>query len=375
MNDQIERLLNSLPKKKLSRAADLKIRFRLLRIQLAQAWHAADFSLAKGWQAGLASILVLLIGLSGTGAYAYASDKVNRQSRLYPIKRTLETIEKTAAKSPAARTSLESKLAARRLAEARTLIDSSADPAGISDALDLTLTEARQNIESANKDLEAIESAADRDQAAEKLGAENRKQAQRLEQIAGKLSLEGDEMIVDAVAATLENLEQQDGFLKKRTSAAGIQPTSTPADRPEARPTTAATSPLAASSSEEAKRSDDLESFNQLKSRVEAFKTEQKSKLRQQPNLKAEKFIKNLEKKIDQAESSIKQGDKEGFIKLYQATNALTNTADHFIASSTGKKAGPGTEQLRRPEDRRETIKRREQDSERSKNERNEKRD
>ncbi|NTW22960.1 hypothetical protein HGA34_05505 [Candidatus Falkowbacteria bacterium] len=381
MNQPLEKLLGSLPKKKLSRKADLKIRFNLWRIQISQAWQEFDLSMAKGWQAGLASGLIMLIGLSSTGVYAYSSDKVNRQSRLYPIKRTLENIEKSVTKKAASQPALQAKFASRRFAEARTLISGSNDPKLISDDLDLTLGEANENIKSANEDIDSMENENEQEKIIEQLGSENQRHSQDLERIAVNLSLDDDEKIVDAVANTLENLEQQKAFLKSlskkqrsstvrgkpaSTSAAVISTTSKPADVPVA----TASSTTAKEKSEKSK---DLESLKQMKKRVESFKKEQEKKQKQKPNPKAEKFIKNLEKKVDQAESSIKQGDKESFQKIYDTTTALTNTGNHFIASSSEKSPDrqeeinkpAETRSEERPEDERITEQRREQDSKR----------
>lgn len=365
MNTPIEQLLSGLPKQKLSRLADLKIRLRLKRVQVALAWQSADLSLAKGWQAGLAAVLIFLVGLSGTSVYAYSSDKVNRQSRLYPLKRTIEKIETTAVRNPAGKSSLQAKLTSRRLAEARTLIENSSDISVVSDDLDKTLAEARKNIKSTNEDIESIENEVDQERIANLLRDKNQKHARSLEQIASRLPLDDDDKVIDAVATTLEDLEQQQTMLKTRTKNKAIPktdiPTSTELKKSEPE------SKLKAAPTKKTIRketSDNSESLKQMRKRVDSFKKEQKERQKQAPNPKAEKFIENLEKKINQAESSIKNGDNENFLKLYRTTTALTNTGDHFIASSSENetdretKAEETTNDLKRtqepPEERRD---------------------
>lgn len=339
MNTSIEQLLSKLPKQKLSRVADFKIRFRLLRFYLSQRWQLPDLSLANGWQAGLAMALIVFVGLSSTGVYAYSSDKVNRQNPLYPIKRTLENIEKTAFRGPAAQSSFQAKLATRRLAEANTLINDSADLDKISDDLDLTLNEARENFKSASEIADIIDNDTDQKQAIKRLEADNQKHIRGLEQIAGKLSLDNDEKVVDAVATTLEDLEQRNQSRERpraiRATQQDDQPTlaSSSDIRPDFKPVS---SGLASSSNKETKRTDDRESLKKMKQSVASFKKKQEGKSPEKSNPKAKKFIRNLEKKIDQAQSFIERGDTEGFLKIYQTTNALTDTGDHFIAPVSG---------------------------------------
>lgn len=379
MDQSLERLLASLPQKKLSRKADLMIRLRLWRTQAGMTLSGLDFSMAKGWQAGLASALVVLVCLSGTGVYAYSSDKVTRQSRLYPIKRTLENIEKSVISSPTAQPALEAKFAARRFAEARAMISHPGDPRKISDDLDLTLDEANENIRSANENIGSIENQDEQERLIERLDAENDRHSRDLEVIAIGLSLDDDEKIVDAVANSLENLEQQKKFLKSRSKknstdlSAKTNPAATATSAPPQTATTStSTAAVLTTKKERSEKDEEIESLKQMKKRVESFKKEQekKQKQKQKPNLKAEKFIKNLEKKVDQAEASIKQGDRESFQRIYDTTTALTNTGIHFIASSSEIAAEEKREETNKPTERESSEEqkietKREQESER----------
>jgi len=337
MTTQLEKLLNQLPKKKLSRVADFKIRFRLLKIQLKQSLQLTTPSFALNWQTVLAIFLIAIVSLSSTGVYAYTSENVNRQSPLYPIKRTLENIEKSTAKNPTAQSNLQAKLAARRLAEAKTLIAKSTNQKDVYNDVEITLREARENIKSSNEGVESINDETDQEQAIKKLDVSNQENTKNLEQIAEKLSLDDDEKIVDAVANTLNDLDQQQIIYKKHANKkirSEIKSSSTIDTQHSDKPNSASRQ-ATTTITKKAEKTDDNESLKQIKKQVELFKKEQASK--RDTNPKTEKLIKNLQKKLDQAENSIKQGDKEGFLRLYQSTSALANTGNHFIAPSSTK--------------------------------------
>lgn len=117
--DHLDKLLSALPKNKLRRRADFKIKFRLYRlIFLNKLETAFDFSaLNKGWAVAFAVLLVI----STTSVYAYASDDVVPGNQLYPLKIAIEKIEQKIAVTPAAKIETYNKLSARRLQEAVVL--------------------------------------------------------------------------------------------------------------------------------------------------------------------------------------------------------------------------------------------------------------
>jgi len=123
--DNLDKLLSALPKNKLRRRADFKIKFRLYRlIFLNKLETAFDFSaLNKGWVLAFGVLLIF----STTSVYAYASDDVIPGNQLYPLKIAIEKIEQKIAVTPVAKIETYNKLSARRLQEAVVLSEKNPD--------------------------------------------------------------------------------------------------------------------------------------------------------------------------------------------------------------------------------------------------------
>ncbi len=122
MNYDIEKQLNNLPKKKLSKRADFTLRFRLLMT----FWQKKiiDFPVAFSWPrlrlTPVIAVLLLIVIVTVPG-YAYASASVTDGHWLYPVKTAIEQVELNLAHTPEAQVKAYEKLADRRLAEADIL--------------------------------------------------------------------------------------------------------------------------------------------------------------------------------------------------------------------------------------------------------------
>lgn len=122
--DNLEELLTALPKNKISRTADLKIRFKLYRLIIQNrlnnffdlfVWQLTP--LKKIW--ALALVILLLFGT--TSVYAYASSDVVPGSQLYPLKIAIEKIEQKITVDNSAKIVNLEKFSTRRLEEAVNL--------------------------------------------------------------------------------------------------------------------------------------------------------------------------------------------------------------------------------------------------------------
>lgn len=119
--ENLEKLLSELPKNKLSRQADLKIKYRLYRIiilnNLASIFDFSNLralSMNKAWV--IAAVILLICGT--TSVYAYASNDILPGNQLYPVKIALEKIEQKITTNNTSKIANLEKFSERRLNEA-----------------------------------------------------------------------------------------------------------------------------------------------------------------------------------------------------------------------------------------------------------------
>ena len=129
----LEKILNNLPKNKLSRRADLRIKFQLYRL-LAFAYLKRLFSFNHELSLlnkGLVAAMVLVVIFGATSIFAYASDSVVPGNIIYPLKKAVEKLEQNIAPSKTAKIAAYEKQSVRRLEEAVNLSEknSSTTPA------------------------------------------------------------------------------------------------------------------------------------------------------------------------------------------------------------------------------------------------------
>ena len=120
--NQLEQLIATLPKTRLSIEADLRIRTKLAAYMTpvttpAFRWRF-EFSIPRFV---LAPVLAGFVLFGSTSAYAYMSPHVTRTSALYPLKRGLERARTVTERSTARRAIAALDFADRRAAEAQIL--------------------------------------------------------------------------------------------------------------------------------------------------------------------------------------------------------------------------------------------------------------
>lgn len=126
--DNLSKILQSLPKEKLSHKADLKIRLKLYRLT-ALAYlksiriHIKQGSRVPSWRpnvlnkAFIAAMIFILV-FSATSIFAYADDSIVPGDIMYPLKKAVEKIETSIAPSKPAKIAVYEKTSVRRLEEA-----------------------------------------------------------------------------------------------------------------------------------------------------------------------------------------------------------------------------------------------------------------
>jgi len=123
--DNLEKILNTQKKNKLGVMANFKIQFRLRKLMVFG--YLRNFSNFKPeinqilFQRGLAVAIFVLLALSGTSIYAYASSDILPGDRFYPLKIAVEKIEQKVAPTSAVKIKVYEKHTNRRLEEAVNL--------------------------------------------------------------------------------------------------------------------------------------------------------------------------------------------------------------------------------------------------------------
>jgi hypothetical protein len=332
--NNFEKQLNNLPKGRLSRRADLMIRQKLMNAGLKQSFFGLKFNFfpIPSLRPALAMVVILVLVFSGvTSAYAYNSDQITRASMLYPVKRGLETIESRFATTPAAQVQFHNKLAERRIAEAQFLSDvsSASTTASTTDGttpvqlryeneFNDTLSDADNEIDQANQQAGRISNPTELDQSLTLLSDSHLNDLDKIKAMAEGVGLEADDRTTDNIALVLDNIKNHQQRIVRAISQfngdlnkAGEDGTST--NETKVSTTTEANS-----------------SLDQVKGETSNLQIE----LSQGGRVTAKqirRLTERLNKKVDQAQSAIQNGDLNKFNGLLRATEALTNNGQHFL--------------------------------------------
>jgi hypothetical protein len=217
--DNLEKILNSLPKNKLSRSADFKIRFQLYRLMffaylknLFTFHHQLSF-----FNKGLVAALVIIVMFGATSIFAYASDSVVPGNIIYPLKKAVEKIEQNIAPNKTAKIAVYEKQSVRRLEEAVNLSqqNSTTTPASentkanVSNHIEKNISEVVNNhqavLESINK-LDNYQKASD---AASQAKTADKAKTEYLDKIAEYAESNNDDQMLEAVNQAQDILSNQ----------------------------------------------------------------------------------------------------------------------------------------------------------------------
>lgn len=128
--EDLEKNLSSLPKYKLSKKADFKIKSKIYAFvfsknlqKFAQAFFHPHSLVAK---VSLVALMIFVV-LSGTAVYAVSNDHITPGSTLYPLKKTIENVEQKLSFTETAKVETLNKLSERRLKEALNMAEEEDD--------------------------------------------------------------------------------------------------------------------------------------------------------------------------------------------------------------------------------------------------------
>jgi len=349
--NNFEQQLNNLPKARLSRRADLLIRYKLMCAALKQNFSGLNFNFfaMAGLRPVLAAVVILVLVFSGaTSAYAYNSNQVTRASTLYPVKRGLEKIESRFATTPAAQVKFHNKLAGRRILEAQFLslgsaaftADQTASSTGEAQPVKLeyenefndTLRDADDEIEQANEHAGEISDRTELDRSLALLSDAHLNELDKIKVIAEGIGIEADDRTTDNIALILENIKgrqqrivraisQFDGDLKRAGENEDDEDgaSASSSEKNIAKGQSASTTPDEAASS-----------LDRVRNEIKVLESEL-SQGGRISNKQIKRLTERLNKKINQAKSAIETGDVNKFNGLLRATEALTNNGQHFL--------------------------------------------
>lgn len=124
--ENLEQQLSQLPKAKMSKKADWKIKLKIYNFLLVKNLKksAQVFLHPHSLWARLAlSVLVMFVFLGATAVYAVNNDHIAPGHTFYPLKKTIENIEQQMALTKKAKVETLNKISERRLKEALTIAE------------------------------------------------------------------------------------------------------------------------------------------------------------------------------------------------------------------------------------------------------------
>jgi len=363
----LEKKLNGLPKARLSRSADLRLRYRLFRLRFDPVLSENTAVLRPKYfvfkQAFAVTMLVIFI-VSGTSVYAYSNDRVTRGNVLYPLKRGVERIELSLAVNPRSKVVVLNKLARRRLIEAQligrtiaaagrgTSQASSSEQAGadsenlpiedesLNEDLDKTIDEASARLDAADDESELLDEGEDRQMILKQMADADDVNVALLEGLAGTVGIDARGTVVDRVAVTLDRARSRQRSALQRLE----KKTDDSSDKfsPKVIDATG-TAPIIVDRKVDAEKS-----LGRMKDRIDAMRADLTRK--KAPPKALNSLIKNLNTKMQNTKKAISDGDFEKAGNLLEKTEALTNNGDHFLRSETEEVFIPKTmEEIKAP--------------------------
>lgn len=351
--DDLEKKLSCLPRVKLSKSADLKIKARLYVFM----WHKqgqALWAYLKGQKLYPPPVvLFLLFAIIAVPSYAYTSSSVTRQSLLYPLKREMENIEIRLTRDESVKPAAYVKFAERRLAEAEVLSLKQADPQTAA-ALREAITEAEDLSRQAGVAIREIKDESVRAGVQEKINEAAKEHIGPLSRIARSVGITADEETLDTIAMAMERAQKNN----RRKENAGVS-NGFPIDLPKPDVPSAIddsgsggaapgrfTEPDETGQAEEVKPSVAAEPEAELKEQAQNslfIAAEKVANLKEdllaedydQADMK--KLFGRLGEKLDKAQNKIESDELSEINEILKSAEALTNNAKHFIKKQTDK--------------------------------------
>ena len=343
--DNLIKQLNNLPKAKLRRKKDLKLRFNLYKLIWQESKEKVVSSLAPPRQLKLAPTVavVLLIFMISIPGYAYGSNNVTRGHVLYNIKKSIEELELNLTKSEEAKVKKYIKMAERRLEEAEVLSGND----NSEDNLVSTINEAMDNSLEADLGLEDIFRDKDIEKMEKLLEKAKVEQEIILAGIAQTVGINVKEEVLNTVALALETTKSNkkeelnrgqakkfinnfpEAGLSTATEEVSEEATATEEISEAAKPPR----PIEVSLDKRQPKIFTHEAAQQslqiLKDKVDGLKEELPAIEYETEDVTV--LFKRLDERIQKAQEFIEEDKFSGFKGLLQSTTAISNNAKNFI--------------------------------------------
>ncbi|MEI7498312.1 MAG: DUF5667 domain-containing protein [Candidatus Falkowbacteria bacterium] len=329
MNQDLEKFLNSLPQQKLSHRADVAIQF-LLEKEMAKQ-KLAWFSFSFHWQPAFALGMITLIIIGSTGTYAYASPSVTLGSFLYPVKRGLESTSLSIATSPQKKASLYMQFADRRLAEANHLFKIT-NTAVQGQRLATTLTEATKEIEHAHLIAEQSGNDSTETSLLATVKTSGQHQLEQINQLASRINFSDNNIIVvDSLANAIENLRDQDNDMNEEINDHDADNNSTTQQKLNTSTQHFIEREITKNQPEKNTAQIAKQNLKQAESQIKLIKSSINTTSNQNQKNKNEQIVKHLNKKIEQAKLSIKEEDWRSAIEQANTAVAISRNINVFL--------------------------------------------
>jgi hypothetical protein len=349
----LEKQLNELPQGRLSKTADLRIRFRLYEIILKKSLETLRFVfVVKEFKYTTAFVLLLSLVVAVPG-YAYASDSVTLNNPLYPIKIGLEKIEVGLSFSNEQKAETYAKLAERRMAEAEVLSNRNDKKETTEEAIVKTVNKAVALTQNASYQAKKIDKISEREKVVTKIEKSAAIQTETLRSVAAQVGINASEKTVDSIASSFDvfsrkikkdntEREKPGNHFIASTSNGIATPTTPVIKKPghalsddmttkevrgkmiEKKENTASSSAI-----DFFERPEVEQSLDEVRINVEKLRSELKNESFDKDDV--DTLFNRLDKKVEQAQKAIKGKEKTDFQNLMQSTQALTDNAKHFM--------------------------------------------
>ena len=231
--EDLEQQLSKLPKARLSKRADFKIKFKirgLVLLKNLQKFVKIFFHPHSLVAKVSLTALAIFVVLGGTAVYAVNNDQVTPGSVLYPLKKTIENVEQQLSLTKNAKVDTLNKLSERRLKEALNLAgqdDAKKDSDQVEEVnnnIEQSIDEAVNNFDSAIETSQKIEDAEDSQKAREVLKKKQESMVKYLDNISDIAKNKKDEKMVKKINEAKEAISKYDQMLERDDSDVYIEP-------------------------------------------------------------------------------------------------------------------------------------------------------
>lgn len=350
--NELEKYLENLPKGQLSPAKDA-----IIEAQIKREAHEMEQSREKlawftfGWAfkrfaVGLCAVVILF---SGIGAYAYSSDNVTIDKKLYGVKAGIENYRLRKATDSYSKTEVHSDLAQRRLSEAEILAQRNgqslaaylipaAHAASVEQSINSPLLLTIENYTFHNKSAldyaQKIEDIKKLQTILILLDGREHENKQRVETIAKKVGIKAPEPLVDTIVVALEETKLASTNVNKAIGQVNMVLATSRRENPTVvmpTPIRIELTPRVININWQIVETGQTQPVDNYKKELELFTAQ----LKTQPSTpEVETYINRLEQKVKATDEALKQGNVQRLRIIIRSGKALKESASVYIRTS-----------------------------------------